>query len=146
MPVLRHLVNIRQSTPGGDHTLLRGQMPADGPEPYLNVHAAGFRAVYDFSDPDSSVFIIATGESGHLLSRHYDDLAAIWRRSEYVPMSLDPGLARAGAVGVTRLRPAAGGRAPGASSADDAAVLGAGEAGVGDQAPSGRRPPPGSGG
>ena len=107
VPVLRHLVNIRQSTPGGDHTLLRGQMPGHGPEPYLNVHAAGFRAVYDFSDPDSSVFIIATGESGHLLSRHYDDLAAIWRRSEYVPMSLDPGLARAGAVGVTRLLPAA---------------------------------------
>jgi len=104
--VLRHLVNIRQSTPGGDQTLLRGAMPADGSEPYLNVHAAGFRAVYDFSDPDSSVFIIATGESGHVLSRHYDDLAAIWRRSEYVPMSLDPGLARAGAVGVTRLRPA----------------------------------------
>jgi penicillin amidase len=106
MPVLRHLVNIRQSTPGGDNTLLRGQMPADGREPYLNVHAAGFRAVYDFSDPDSSVFVISTGESGHLLSRHYDDLAAIWRRSEYIPMSLDPSLARAGAVGVTRLRPA----------------------------------------
>ena len=43
VPVLRHLVNIRQSTPGGDQTLLRGQTPADGPEPYLNVHAAGFR-------------------------------------------------------------------------------------------------------
>ncbi len=108
MPVLRHLVNIRQSTPGGDQTLLRGQMPGNGPEPYLNVHAAGFRGVYDFSDPDSSVFIIATGESGHLLSRHYDDLAAIWRRSEYIPMTLDPSLVRAGAVGVTRLRPATG--------------------------------------
>jgi penicillin amidase len=107
VPVLRHLVNIRQSTPGGDQTLLRGAMPGRGPEPYLNVHAAGFRGVYDFSDPDSSVFIIATGESGHLLSSRYDDLAAIWRRSEYIPMSLDPALARAGALGVTRLRPAA---------------------------------------
>ena len=108
VPVLRALANVRQSTGGGDHTLLRGQSPGTGPEPYLNVHAAGYRGVYDFSDPDSSVFIIATGESGHLLSRHYDDLAAIWRRSEYVPMSLDPSLARAGALGVTRLRPAAG--------------------------------------
>ena len=108
VPVLRYLVNIRQSTPGGDHTLLRGQTPGAGPEPYLNVHAAGFRAVYDFSDPDSSVFVIATGESGHPLSRHYDDLAALWRRSEYIPMSLDPALARAGAVGVTRLPPGGG--------------------------------------
>ena len=103
---LKLLVNIRQSTSGGDHTLMRGQTPGYGPEPYRNIHAAGFRAVYDFSDPDSSVFIIATGESGHLLSRHYDDLAALWRRAEYIPMSLDPDLARAGAIGVTRLRPA----------------------------------------
>ncbi len=105
IPVLRHLVNIRQSTPGGDDTLLRGMMPGTGPEPYLNLHASGLRAVYDFSDPDSSVFVISTGESGHLVSRHYDDLAALWRRAEYVPMALDPALARAGAAGVTRIRP-----------------------------------------
>ena len=105
VPLLRQLVNIRQSTPGDDHTLLRGQMAGTGPEPYLNVHGAGFRAVVDFSDPESSVFVIATGESGHVLSRHYDDLAALWRRAEYIPMSLDPALARAGAIGTTRLVP-----------------------------------------
>ncbi len=105
IPVLKHLVNIRQSTPGGDQTLLRGLTPGTGEEPYLNVHASGFRGVYDFSDPDASVFIVATGESGHLLSRHYDDLSVLWRRAEYIPMSLDPDLARAGAIGVTRLLP-----------------------------------------
>ena len=52
------------------------------------------------------MFVIATGESGHLLSRHYDDLAALWRRADYIPMSLDPALARAGAIGSTRLVPA----------------------------------------
>jgi penicillin amidase len=108
VPLLRLLVNIRQSTSGSDHTLLRGQMPGWGAEPYLNVHAAGLRAVYDFSDPDSSLYIIATGQSGHPLSRHYDDLAVLWRRSEYIPMSLSPELARAGALGVSRLRPATG--------------------------------------
>jgi penicillin amidase len=107
IPVLQHLVNIRQSTPGGDHTLLRGQMPAAGPEPYLNIHAAGLRMVHDFSDPNASVIIIATGQSGHPLSRHYDDLAALWRRGEYIPMSLDADLARAGALGVTRIARAA---------------------------------------
>jgi penicillin amidase len=61
--------------------------------------------VVDFSDPNSSVFVNATGESGHLLSRHYDDLAALWRRSDYIPMSLDPALARAGSIGSTRLVP-----------------------------------------
>jgi penicillin G amidase len=105
VPLLNVLVNIRQSTPGGDHTLLRGQMPGRGAEPYLNIHASTMRAVYDLSDPNGSVFIAATGQSGHLLSRHYDDMAGLWRRGEYVPMSLDAELARAGAIGVTRIRP-----------------------------------------
>ncbi len=106
IPLLRWLVNIRQSTSGGDNTLLRGMTSGRGEDPFLNVHGPGYRGVYDFADPDSSVFIIATGQSGHPLSRHYDDLGELWRRGEYIPMTLDEGLARAGAVGITRLRPA----------------------------------------
>ena len=99
------LVNIRQSTSGGDHTLQRASTRGSGPDPFQNVHGAGYRGVYDFADPDSSVFIIATGQSGHPLSRHYDDLGELWRRGEYIPMTLNPDLARAGAVGITRLTP-----------------------------------------
>ncbi|MCK0167462.1 penicillin acylase family protein [Jannaschia sp. S6380] len=105
IPGLGLVVNIRQSTSGGDHTLQRGRTGGLPPEPFLNVHAATYRGVYDFADPESSVFITSTGQSGHPLSRHYDDLGELWRRGEYVPMTLDPDLARAGAVGVTRLVP-----------------------------------------
>ncbi|MEX0371295.1 MAG: penicillin acylase family protein, partial [Tateyamaria sp.] len=105
VPILRYFVNIRQSTSGGDNTLLRGLTKGTGPDPFHNVHGAGYRGVYDFADPNSSVFVISTGQSGHFLSRHYDDLAQLWRRGEYIPMSLDEGLARAAAVGVTRLEP-----------------------------------------
>ena len=106
VPVLRYFVNIRQSTSGGDNTLMRGATKGgNGSDAFLNVHGAGYRGVYDFADPDSSVFIISTGQSGHFLSRHYDDLAQLWRRGEYIPMSLDENLARAAAVGVTRLEP-----------------------------------------
>ncbi len=105
VPILRYFVNVRQSTSGGDNTLQRGKTLGTGPNPFLNVHAAGYRGVYDFLDPDSSVFVTATGQSGHLFSRHYDDLGVLWRRGEYVPMSLDQDLARAAAVGVTRLVP-----------------------------------------
>ncbi|MGQ3486051.1 penicillin acylase family protein [Roseovarius pacificus] len=107
VPVLRYFVNIRQSTSGGDHTLLRGRTKGTGPDPFQNVHGAGYRGVYDFADPDSSVFIVSTGQSGHFLSRHYDDMAQLWRRGEYIPMSLDPELARAAAVGTTVLEPLA---------------------------------------
>ncbi|WP_170586892.1 penicillin acylase family protein [Ruegeria arenilitoris] len=105
VPVLRYFVNIRQSTSGGDNTLQRGRTSGEGPDPFQNVHGAGYRGVYDFADPDSSVFITATGQSGHFLSRYYDDQAQLWRRGEYIPMSLDLDLARAAAVGTTRLMP-----------------------------------------
>ncbi|MCP3972819.1 MAG: penicillin acylase family protein [Rhodobacteraceae bacterium] len=105
IPVLNWFVNIRQSTSGSDNTLLRGRTVGRGPNPFLSVHGAAYRGVYDFADPDSSVFIISTGQSGHPLSRHYDDLGEMWRRGEYIPMSLDPDLARAAAVGVTVLLP-----------------------------------------
>ncbi|MDQ2092813.1 penicillin acylase family protein [Rhodalgimonas zhirmunskyi] len=106
VPLLRYFVNIRQSASGGDNTLNRGLTRGTGPDPFLDIHGAGYRGVYDFADPDSSVFVISTGQSGHPLSRHYDDMAQLWRRGEYVPMSLDEALARAGAVGVTVLEPA----------------------------------------
>lgn len=106
VPVLRYFVNIRQSTSGGDTTLMRGRTKGEGPNPWANVHAGAYRGVYDFADPDSSVFIISTGQSGHPLSRFYDDQSELWRRGEYIPMSLDPALARAAAVGITRLTPA----------------------------------------
>lgn len=87
--------------------MMRG-LTSDRPEaPYLNVNGAVYRGVYDFADPDSSVFIISTGQSGHPLSRHYDDLSELWRQGEYIPMSLDPELARAAATGITVLEPAA---------------------------------------
>lgn len=105
VPFLKWVVNIRQSTSGGDHTLMRGLTSGTPEDPFLNVHGAGYRGVYDFSDPESSVFITTTGQSGHPLSRHYDDLGDLWRRGEYIPMTLDPELARAGAVGITQLTP-----------------------------------------
>ncbi len=109
VPGLGWFVNIRQSVSGGDNTLLRGVTQGTGPRPFTNVAGAGYRGTYDFADPDSSVFVIATGQSGHPLSRHYDDLGQLWRRGEYVPMTLDPDLARAGGVGVTTLVPSEAG-------------------------------------
>ena len=98
-------VNIEHETSGGDYTLLRAQTRGSGPEPYRNVHAAGYRAVYDFADLDRSVHIIATGQSGHMLSRHYDDLAELWRSGQYIPMTMNRDDVEAGALGITRLSP-----------------------------------------
>ena len=107
IPGLGWAVSLAQSLSGGDHTIARAAMPGVGDDPWRAEFASAYRGVYDLADPDSSVFITATGQSGHPLSRHYDDLSERWRRGEYIGMSLDPQLARAAAVGITRLIPAA---------------------------------------
>jgi len=106
LPLMGWLVNIRQPVGGGDNTLLRTQTTARDPAPMASGHGPGYRGVYDMADPDASQFVIATGQSGHPFSRHYADMAELWRRGDYVPMSLDPEIAEAAATGITTLRPA----------------------------------------
>jgi penicillin amidase len=47
---------------------------------------ASVRMVVDVGNWDASVWINAPGQSGVLGEVHYDDLAPIWARGEYVPM------------------------------------------------------------
>lgn len=108
LPVIKWFANLKQSVSGGPQTLNRtmgtGSLTQDG---YRTIHGATYRGIYDFADPDSSLFVTSTGQSGHILSRHYDDLGQKWRRGEYIPMSLDVELARAGGVGTMVITPAA---------------------------------------
>ena len=99
------VVNIRHEVSGGDYTLMRTASAGRGEDPYASRFGAGFRMAVDFADPDGSVFVIATGESGHPLSRFYDDLTELWRRGDGIRMSLDFQDAEAGSVGLTRLLP-----------------------------------------
>lgn len=105
--VARVVSDIEHQMSGGDYTLLRAQSRGKGDTPHAAIHGAGFRMVVDFADPDASMFITATGQSGHPLSRHYDDMSELWQRGDLVRMSLDAGHAAAGALGVSVLRKAA---------------------------------------
>jgi len=97
--------NIENETSGGDHTLLRGMTTGRAPDPFRNVHAAGMRVVADFADPDGSLMIASTGQSGHPFSRWYDHLADLWARGDMIPMSMSDEDAAAGAIGVMVLQP-----------------------------------------
>lgn len=80
VPVLGRLFTSEVATDGGHDTINRGQMRvAQQDEPFRNVHGAGFRAVFDLADLDRSRFMIAVGQSGNPLSRHFLDLALPWR-------------------------------------------------------------------
>ncbi len=85
--LLDKLFEVRVATPGDANTINAGRTdPAHRTEPFANRHAAGYRGVYDLADPDKSLFIQSTGQSGHVLSGHYRDLATRWARLEYIPM------------------------------------------------------------
>ncbi|MEM9046346.1 MAG: penicillin acylase family protein [Pseudomonadota bacterium] len=99
------LFNIEHETSGGNFTLRRGLSAGRGATPFENIHASGLRVVYDFADLDRSVWMISTGQSGHPFSRWYDHLADLWARGDMIPMSMSDQEARAGAVGITTLRP-----------------------------------------
>ncbi|MEO1562766.1 MAG: penicillin acylase family protein [Pseudomonadota bacterium] len=63
------------------------------------------RIAIDLSQADQSGLSLSTGQSGHFLSPYYDNFAPLWRRGEYIPISFDDDIIRAGAVGTTRFTP-----------------------------------------
>ena len=65
----------------------------------------GYRAVYGLADPERSVFIQSTGQSGNPLSGHYADYAEDWRDGRYLPMLTDRTRIEEDALGTLVLSP-----------------------------------------
>ncbi|WP_374448353.1 penicillin acylase family protein [Stella sp.] len=87
VPLLGRLFSAEVATDGGHDTIHRGMMRvARKDAPFANVHGAGFRAVFDLADLDQSRFMIAGGQSGHPLSRHFLDLVQPWRDFAWLAM------------------------------------------------------------
>ena len=79
VPLLDRLSYLSVSSSGGFYTLDRGGGAEVVPDlPFARTHGGGFRGLYDLANPDKSRFMIATGESGHVFSRHYGDLTPLW--------------------------------------------------------------------
>lgn len=103
VPVLKEVFNIEPPT-GGDGTTVNVGHPAFHRLPrYVNRHAPSYRALYDLADLDRSRFMIPTGQSGHPLSPHYDDLSPLWADARY--LSLAPPAEGARLSGRLRLEP-----------------------------------------
>ena len=86
-PQLSKLFDIRVPSPGDAYTVNVGRNNFfDEAEPFANRHAASLRAIYDLADPENSLFIHSGGQSGNLLSPHYDAFAEAWAKNEYIPM------------------------------------------------------------
>ncbi len=98
VPLIDRMATIAVPTSGDDFTVSRGSFAAGD---FTQVHGAGLRAVYDLSDLSKSTFVIATGQSGNVLSRHFGDITDLWRSNvglrlggrppEAAVLNLEPG-------------------------------------------------------
>ena len=87
IPLLSDLTDVRTPAPGGQHTVNRGGFRVtDEAAPFEMVFGPAYRAVYDLSDLDRSLFIVAPGQSGNPLSPHYGDLVDDWREGRYLSL------------------------------------------------------------
>lgn len=66
---------------------------------------SSYREILDVSDWDRSRFIHPLGQSGQLLSGHYDDLHDLWRAVGYVPMRYSRGAVDAAVRSRLRIEP-----------------------------------------
>jgi penicillin G amidase len=103
VPLFDWLSDLSVSSSGGFYTLDRGGGSEVVPDlPFARTHGGGFRGLYDLADPDKSRFMIATGESGHIFSRHYGDLTPLWNDVESITLAgSEDELKRAGAQELT---------------------------------------------
>jgi penicillin amidase len=105
-PQLAKLFDISVPSPGDTYTVDVGRNTLSNESaPYASRHAASLRAIYDLADPDRSMYIHSTGQSGNLLSPLYRNFAERWSRAEYIPMSMKRSDALNGSIGTLRLQP-----------------------------------------
>ena len=103
VPLLDRLSDLSVSSSGGFYTLDRGGgFEASSDMPFARTQGGGFRGLYDLADPDKSRFMIATGESGHIFSRHYGDLVPLWNDVKSITLAgSEDELKKAGAQELT---------------------------------------------
>ena len=84
VPLLRSLFATTIPANGGYDTIDRGATPLASTEPYADILGPSLRMIVDLGDVESARFIISPGESGNVLSPHYNDLMRVWRDHGYI--------------------------------------------------------------
>ena len=87
-PLISYLTNLVFEVPGGDNTLSLNRTFNTSNNQFNVKYGSTLRIIIDFSDENNSFFSIPTGQSGHFLSRNYDDFIELWQRNEYVEIPL----------------------------------------------------------
>ncbi len=101
--LLRPLLSRRVPSAGDWSTVNVGAVDVE--HPYEQHAVPGYRQIVDLSPANDSRFLDAVGQSGHFLSRYYDDFLEDWRNVRHRKMRMDRAGIEAGAVGRLQLTP-----------------------------------------
>jgi penicillin amidase len=100
---VRALFNRSIWTGGDNSTVNLGEFSLDGS--FEQRAVSSYRQVIDLANADTGKFILAIGQSGHLLSSHYDDYLEDWQAMRYRPMRFERATVLRDQEAVLRLEP-----------------------------------------
>lgn len=88
LPGLGWFFNVETESAGGmDSVNVSGYRYDEQTGLYRGESGPAFRAIYDLAEPDKSVFILGTGQSGRPWSPHYRDMTSAWAEGGYLPLT-----------------------------------------------------------
>lgn len=91
IPFLSGLFNVSVPFPGDAFTVNVGRPVLNNPKaPFAANHAPSLRAIYDLNDPEQSVFMFPTGQSGWVQSQRYRNLSDAWANNQVIPLAMKP--------------------------------------------------------
>ena len=103
VPVLGRM--LRRTAPHGGDWSTVNVGPVFAPRPFEQHSLPGYRQIVDLSSGNDSRFLDAVGQSGHVLSSHYDDALADWSAGRHWTMRMERAEIEHGAIGHLRLVP-----------------------------------------
>jgi penicillin amidase len=106
VPWLGRYFSVSVPSPGDNQSVnVGGYDFSDDEQPFASSLGPTYRALYDLSDPEASLFMLSAGQSAHFLSKHYDDFSLRWSRGEYAGMRTRRSDVEANSIGVLTLSP-----------------------------------------
>ncbi len=91
VPLLGSFFNLRQPFPGDSFSVNVGRLELlKADNPFETKQAPSLRAIYDLANPEESLFIYQSGQSGWVQNQLYRNMSPLWAKNEYLPLQMKP--------------------------------------------------------
>jgi penicillin amidase len=105
IPLVSRLSRIVEPGHGGPYTLNRASVSFAPEDLFQSTMGSSYRAIYDLSDLDRSLYIQTTGQSGNPFSRYFRTFSERWARGDYIYIPTARKEVERRAIGTWRLEP-----------------------------------------